>query len=219
MAIVLRELEQWYGKKEGVITKTDNYHKLVGWGGIKTLVGTKQAWCASFANYCLQEAKYTKSKDTVSALSFRRDSQNFVKIDKPIFGALATIPTFEGASSEATSGTGHVAFVYSLDKTDGRFLMIGGNQDDQITIVDRKISSFRFYRAPFALPRPSQKGNTLVCPFCVGLRYVKIRSSKIKKCGSVRGLLFVEQVGAQALRALVGLVVLPFGDLGEVARQ
>ena len=145
MAIVLRELEQWYGKKEGVITKTDNYHKLVGWGGIKTLVGTKQAWCASFANYCLQEAKYTKSKDTVSALSFRRDSQNFVKIDKPIFGALATIPTFEGASSEATSGTGHVAFVYSLDKTDGRFLMIGGNQDDQITIVDRKISSFRFY--------------------------------------------------------------------------
>ena len=58
---------------------------------------------------------------------------------------MATIPTFEGASSEATSGTGHVAFVYSLDKTDGRFLMIGGNQDDQITIVDRKISSFRFY--------------------------------------------------------------------------
>lgn len=145
MAIVLRELEQWYGKKEGVITKTDNYHKLVGWGGIKTLVGTDQAWCASFANYCLQEAKYTKSKDPVSALSFRRDSQNFVKIDKPIFGALATIPTFKGASSEATSGAGHVAFVYSLDKTDGRFLMIGGNQDDQITIVDRKITSFRFY--------------------------------------------------------------------------
>ncbi|WP_265464966.1 LysM peptidoglycan-binding domain-containing protein [Acinetobacter entericus] len=145
MAIVLRELKQWCGKQEGVITKTDNYHKLVGWGGIKTLVGTDQAWCASFANYCLQEAKYTKSKDTVSALSFRRDTQNFVKIDKPIFGALATIPTFEGASPEATSGTGHVAFVYSLDKTDGRFLMIGGNQDDQITIVDRKISSFRFY--------------------------------------------------------------------------
>ena len=47
----------------------------------------------------------------------------------------------------------------------------------------------------------------------------QIRSSKIKKCGRVRGLLFVEQVGAQALGAFVGLVVLPFGDLGEVARQ
>ncbi len=144
MPIVIRELKQWYGKREGVITKQDNYHMLTG-SKINTLVGSTQAWCASFANYCLQEAKYAKSAEPASALSFRRDTKNFVKITKPIFGALATIPTSSGASPEAKSGFGHVGFVYCLDKTSGRFLIIGGNQDDQITIASKSISAYRFY--------------------------------------------------------------------------
>lgn len=144
MPIVIRELKQWYGKREGAITKQDNYHMLTG-SKINTLVGSTQAWCASFANYCLQEAKYAKSAEPTSALSFRRDTKNFVKITKPIFGALATIPTSSGASPEAKSGFGHVGFVYCLDKTSGRFLIIGGNQDDQITIASRSISAYRFY--------------------------------------------------------------------------
>lgn len=144
MSIVIRELKQWYGKREGVITKQDNYHILTG-SQINTLVGSNQAWCASFANYCLQEAKYAKSSQPASALSFRRDTKNFVKITKPIFGALATIPTSSGANPEASSGLGHVGFVYCLDKTAGRFLIIGGNQDDQITIASKSISAYRFY--------------------------------------------------------------------------
>lgn len=144
MPIVLREIKQWYGKKESTITKIDNYHELTG-TKLNTMVGSKQAWCASFVNYCLQEAKFAKSYQPASALSFRRDNKNFVNIQAPIFGALATIPTSKGASADATNGVGHVAFVYSLDKENGRFIMIGGNQDDQITIVDKNIASFRFY--------------------------------------------------------------------------
>lgn len=144
MSVVLRELTQWYGKKENSITKIDNYHELTG-TQLNTMVGSQQAWCASFVNYCLQAASYNKSKEPASALSFRRDTQNFIKIPEPIYGALATIPTARKANPETTSGQGHVAFVYSLDKTNGYFLMIGGNQDDQITIVSRKISAYRFY--------------------------------------------------------------------------
>lgn len=145
MEIAFREFQQWYGKKEGEITKEDNYHQLIGKGWMKSLEGTENAWCASFVNYCLQEKNFKKSNEPLSALGFRRDTTNFVKIDLPIFGALATIVTKKGANLDATNGSGHVAFVYSLEETDGYFIMLGGNQSDGITAVRRKISSFRFY--------------------------------------------------------------------------
>ena len=156
--IAIRELKQWYGKKEGTITKTDNYHRMSG-TAINTLVGSKQAWCASFVNYCLQEAGFKKSRESAAALGFRRDKTNFVKIDKPIFGAIATVVTAKGRSLDTIDkASGHAAFVYCLSKTENRFIMLGGNQDDQISFQDGKISSYRFY-VPVAYFEFSKKQN------------------------------------------------------------
>ena len=140
MKIAFREGRQWYGKKEGVIGKTDNYFKLLKGSSVSraynTMEGTTSAWCAAFANYCLQEAGYKKvtasdGYEIVRAKGFSRDTRNFKKIHMPAYGALAL------------SGN-HICFVAGLvNKT--HFYRLGGNQNDKITIGIRSIASHKFF--------------------------------------------------------------------------
>jgi len=140
MKIAFREGRQWYGKKESVIGKTDNYFKLLKGSAVSraypTMVGTNSAWCAAFANYCLQEAGYktvtaSDAYEIVRAKGFARDTKNFKRMKMPAYGALAL------------SGS-HICFVAGLvNKTE--FYRLGGNQNDKITIGIRKIASHKFF--------------------------------------------------------------------------
>ncbi|MEG5825876.1 LysM peptidoglycan-binding domain-containing protein [Enterobacter bugandensis] len=81
MNIALSEARKWHGTKEDSITS--NYHALIGHKWIKNLVGTLNAWCSSFVNYCFQESGYHKTvPDPYRAISFFKDSNNFFEINK-----------------------------------------------------------------------------------------------------------------------------------------
>jgi uncharacterized protein (TIGR02594 family) len=124
------EARRWKGNPEAEISKSINYHKEVGIN-LQDLVGTDHAWCASFVNYCLKKAGYQMSSPPCRARSFL-DDPNFVKIDKPVFGAIAVIATH------------HVCFVYADDSKSAKPVVLGGNQSDQInfTVFHEKISYF-----------------------------------------------------------------------------
>jgi uncharacterized protein (TIGR02594 family) len=128
MNIALSEAKKWYGTKEKHITS--NYHALIGHGWIKNLVGTLNAWCSSFVNYCFQESGYHKTApDPYRAISFFRDSTNFFEIKKPIYGC-------------AASSGHHATFVYGKSKS-GALICLGGNQSD--TIKFSPYNGLRFF--------------------------------------------------------------------------
>lgn len=128
MNIALSEAKKWHGIKEGRITS--NYHALIGHGWIKNLVGTLNAWCSSFANYCFQESGYHKTApDPYRAISFFNDSVNFFEIKKPIYGC-------------AASSGHHATFVYGRSKS-GALICLGGNQGD--TIKFSPFNGLRFF--------------------------------------------------------------------------
>lgn len=119
MQVAVAQARQWAGKTEGTITRTSNYHKLTGAGFLTTLVGTDNAWCGSFVNYCLSSGtpSYKKWKNSFRARAVALDA-NFVEITTPVFGAIMLV------------GTHHVALVYAKDGAN--YVCLGGNQSDQI---------------------------------------------------------------------------------------
>ncbi|HBL8927450.1 TPA: TIGR02594 family protein [Enterobacter hormaechei subsp. xiangfangensis] len=126
--IALSEAKKWHGTKEDSITS--NYHALIGHKWIKNLVGTSNAWCSSFVNYCFQESGYHKTvPDPYRAISFFKDSNNFFEIKKPIYGC-------------AASSGKHATFVYGQSKS-GELICLGGNQGD--TIKFSLFKDFRFF--------------------------------------------------------------------------
>ncbi|EOC3625911.1 TIGR02594 family protein [Enterobacter hormaechei] len=128
MNIALSEAKKWHGTKEDSITS--NYHALIGHKWIKNLVGTLNAWCSSFVNYCFQESGYHKTvPDPYRAISFFKDSNNFFEIKKPIYGC-------------AASSGKHTTFVYGQSNSGG-LICLGGNQGD--TIKFSPFNDFRFF--------------------------------------------------------------------------
>src|SRR5450830_285246 len=140
MIIAAYEAALWQGKKEEVITKTQNFHRLVTdndraggieskAGGVKydgnpTLAGDANAWCASFVNFCLREAGYSPAPTGFMSSHFcHNNPDKFVKISKPVYGAIRYC---------RRDGGGHVCFVYGTWK--GKMLVLGGNQHDTILI-------------------------------------------------------------------------------------
>jgi uncharacterized protein (TIGR02594 family) len=138
MAKALEQAKFWHGQTEDVITKTINYHKEVG-GNLKSLVGNSNPWCASFVNWCLMQAGYAKTATPMDSQSFRW-SKSFVKIDQPVFGAVAVYKHTKG---------GHAAFVYARTK-DGRPILLGGNQSDAINFGTQNAKELKGFFVPAA---------------------------------------------------------------------
>jgi len=136
MAHAIEQAKLWHGQKEDVITQTINYHEEVG-VNLKTLVGNGNPWCASFANWCLHQAGYPMTSAPADSQSFRH-SKNFVKIDKPVFGAVAIYKHPKG---------GHAAFVYAQTST-GAPILLGGNQSDAINFGMQKASELKGFFVP-----------------------------------------------------------------------
>ncbi|SLJ84279.1 LysM peptidoglycan-binding domain-containing protein [Psychrobacter sp. DAB_AL43B] len=140
MNVAIREGKEWYGKTEDVIDDTDSYFRLINFldRSYDEMTNRRNAWCAAFVSYCLQESKFTKVSgtgddyDVIRANGFRLDTVNFKKIDKPVYGAIAVI------------GKSHVGLVLGT-VNNIEFYRLGGNQSDKITIDIRTISSHAFY--------------------------------------------------------------------------
>ena len=129
MEVAVREAQQWAGTSESVITKTDNYHKELSLSGKLDTV----PWCASFVNFALKDAGYPYEKSAGS--QFPTWSKKFVKIDKPVYGALMVW----------RKGTqGHVAFAYGKDSVSGEVIALGGNQNDRITFMLKNETTKKF---------------------------------------------------------------------------
>lgn len=126
MLKAIAEGKTWEGKDEAVISKDENFHKDIGLTG--NLDNT--AWCASFVNFCL------KSSDTpyvASASSqFATSSKKFIKIDKPVYGAVMVMRNYVRETG-AFTGQGHVTFVYGK-VSDTVMAGLGGNQKDTIKL-------------------------------------------------------------------------------------
>ncbi len=130
MECAIAEAKRFAGKKEGEITKSENYVDDIGVKG--TLVNTP--WCASFVNYCL---KTSKTPYVASASSqFPVDSKKFVKIEKPVYGALMVMRNYNAKTGKFL-GSGHVTFVYGKN-SHGAIVGLGGNQSDSIKMSNYK---------------------------------------------------------------------------------
>lgn len=119
MQVAVAEAKKWAGKVETEIMKTSNYHALTGSSFLTSMSGTKNAWCGSFANFCLKNSTppYTTWKNSFRARAVALDS-NFVELKEPVFGAILLVETH------------HVSFVYAKDGKS--WICLGGNQSDQI---------------------------------------------------------------------------------------
>ena len=94
-------------------------------------------WCASFANFCLKEAGI-EGTDSAAALSFRKWGQE-VKVSHLRYGDICVI--------DRGGGRGHVGFFVGFDRS-GRLLLLGGNQDDQVTTTAFPSDAFAYFRRP-----------------------------------------------------------------------
>lgn len=122
MQYAVAEAKRWKGSTEDKIDDTINYHKAIGVNDFPSMVGTQNAWCASFVNWCLRQAGYAMSTVPFRARSFIGD-KSFTELKTPIYGAISVV------------GTHHACFVYAQDEKTGGVIVLGGNQHDQINFA------------------------------------------------------------------------------------
>ncbi|HEX7639031.1 MAG TPA: hypothetical protein VF457_11590 [Burkholderiaceae bacterium] len=176
MAVAIREALRFSGKVESEITQVENYHRLVteddrkggrivldkkgkpvldkngnpkrAFDGASTLVGDHNAWCASFANYCLVESNYPYAQrpSDAGAFTYADNADKFFKLKEPIYGALRI---------SKRKGGHHVCFV--VGKVGKELLVIGGNQDDQILFEEMTTHGLIGYFVPLLYKERAKK--------------------------------------------------------------
>ena len=129
MIIVLEEANIYGGKKQSLIQdRVTTYHK-----DGASYSGIKDAWCSSFACWCLENSnpKYSSPHSPGS-----RSFINHKTVEKcdAFYGAIAT---FSDCNKDGVvESSGHVTFVYGKISSD-KYAVLGGNQNNMI-----KVSSY-----------------------------------------------------------------------------
>lgn len=113
--------------------------KAIRRGGIKT---DEVPWCAAFVGACLENVGIVSSRFE-SARSYLQWGQ---PLKKPVLGCIAVF---------ARAGGGHVGFVIA-DDGNGRLLICGGNQGNQVSIAPFDKNRVIAYRWPKAVPIPTE---------------------------------------------------------------
>lgn len=104
-------------------------------------------WCSSFTNWVLREAGITGT-NSAAARSFA----SWGKAVRPCLGAIVVM------SRGANPAHGHVGFF--LDARDGVLFLLGGNQNDRVSIAQYGASRVLGYRWPaVAHPSPDDPPN------------------------------------------------------------
>ncbi|MFA6051531.1 MAG: TIGR02594 family protein [Methylobacter sp.] len=137
----LIEARKHIGTRE--IKGPSNNAKILGWwkairrGGIKD---DETPWCAAFVGACL-EASGIRSTRFESAKSYL--DWGF-RLNMPCIGCIVVF---------TRDGGGHVGFVVGKD-TQGRLLVLGGNQGDEVNIRAFSLDRVSDYRWPIGEPLP-----------------------------------------------------------------
>lgn len=135
--VALREMRR--GVKEvpgaGVNPRIAVYHKITRAG--LTSGGDEVPWCSSFVSWCLEESGITSTRSKAA-----RSYLNWGKpLDKPVRGCI--VVTSRGVDIHS----GHVGF-YVEPRGEDKFLMLGGNQSNAVTIKVAESSRVVGYRWP-----------------------------------------------------------------------
>lgn len=109
------------------------------WDKFKAKWLYKQAWCGLFVAHCLKEAGHDIPKHWYRAKAYLDYG---VKIDSPCVGCIVV---FERV------GGGHVGFIIGKDYA-GRLLVLGGNQNNKVSIAPFNMSRVAGYRVPKYFP-------------------------------------------------------------------
>lgn len=137
----IRVAERYLGQKE-IKGVTHNplivdMWKWIKRGGIKN---DEVPWCAAFVGSCFEQV-WIKSSRFESAKSYLDWG---VKLDKPVYGAVAVF---------SRNGGGHVGFIVGTDKQ-GRLMILGGNQGDEVNIRPFESSRLTGIRWPLGVDVP-----------------------------------------------------------------
>ena len=159
MQFAIHEAKRHKGANEAVIEGKINYHVEIR-DGRKTLVGSLDAWCAAFVNWCLmksgypiENAKATGFVDYKAAVARaagfihlrgkksekgqKYDDVAFVSnplyyiIEKPVYGAIAIVTN--------ASGHGHHAALVYGKVDENNVCILGGNQSQTIRLDRQNI--------------------------------------------------------------------------------
>lgn len=96
----------------------------------------------------VKDAGYPYEKSAGS--QFPTWSKKFVKIDKPVYGALMVW---------RKGKQGHIAFVYGKDTVSGEVIALGGNQNDRITFMlkSETTKKFQAYYVPAVYEKEAEQ--------------------------------------------------------------
>jgi len=111
------------------------YHKAAKFGAKDDSTG-KNAWCGSFAAWVMKKNGYIPPKNSFRAKSWKNFGK---KVANPVYGAIAV---------KSRKGGGHVAFVLGKSKDGKSLYVIGGNQDDSVSIKEYPLSVWEDFRVP-----------------------------------------------------------------------
>jgi uncharacterized protein (TIGR02594 family) len=134
MALAAAHLGVSEVKGKSHATEVLSYWKDIKRSGIKD---DETAWCAAFVGAKLERAG-KRSTRFESAASYELWG---TRIAKPVQGAVAVL-------------SHHVAFVAGI-RSDGRMMLLGGNQGDAVTIAAFDPKAIKSYRWPKNTPVPA----------------------------------------------------------------
>lgn len=95
-------------------------------------------WCAAFVGACLEDAGI-KSTRTLWALDYRN------------WGDALKVPIYGCVASKRRNGGGHVGFVVGANASS--IILLGGNQNDAVSIASFPREDFVAYRWPPRIPK------------------------------------------------------------------
>ena len=102
------------------------YHKYVG---LPNANGST-AWCASFVNWCLNQAGHKNAKSAGSQSILWQEGKLFKRIVEPVYGCIVLMTNYVKSTGKSNSH-GHVTFLYGVD-SNGDLICLGGNQGDRL---------------------------------------------------------------------------------------
>lgn len=122
--------KQEIGQKE--ISGAQNNPRIISYHATTALQATNDetAWCSSFVNWCLKQVNITGTNSAVAA-----SWTNWGQSAHALGGAVTVIHNSQAANSSLTTSGNHVGFL--VQETETHYLLLGGNQSNQV-----KISSF-----------------------------------------------------------------------------
>ena len=136
----IKEAERYIGVKE--IPGLKHEPKIIEWwkaikrGGIKT---DEVPWCAAFVGACLENVGLASTRFE-SAKSYLN------------WGAPLAVPVYGCVVVFERDGGGHVGFLVGKDQQ-GRLMILGGNQGNQVSVAPFDHTRVAGYRWPKILPQ------------------------------------------------------------------